>query len=69
MIGDLNFIEKNGSISDLAVIRSSEITPFDRAAENAIRASNPLPPLPSNFPKDAEGVTFGFYYNLPIDEP
>jgi len=62
-------IEKNGSISDLAVIRSSEITPFDRAAENAIRASNPLPPLPSNFPKDAEGVTFGFYYNLPIDEP
>jgi TonB family protein len=61
-------IEKNGSITDLAVIRSSEITPFDKAAENAIRASNPLPPLPSNFPKDAEGVTFGFYYNLPIDQ-
>lgn len=60
-------IEKDGSITDLAVIRSSEITPFDKAAENAIRASNPLPPLPSNFPKDAEGVTFGFYYNLPID--
>ncbi len=60
-------IAKNGSITDLAVIRSSEITPFDKAAENAIRASNPLPPLPSNFPKDAEGVTFGFYYNLPIE--
>jgi TonB family protein len=62
-------IEKDGTISDLAVIRSSEISPFDRAAENAIRASNPLPPLPGNFPKDREGVTFGFYYNLPIDEP
>jgi TonB family protein len=60
-------IEKDGSITDLAVIRSSEISPFDRAAENAIRASNPLPPLPSNFPKTSEGVTFGFYYNLPID--
>jgi TonB family protein len=60
-------IEKDGSITDLAVIRSSEISPFDRAAENAIRASNPLPPLPSNFPKSSEGVTFGFYYNLPID--
>jgi len=62
-------IEKNGSITDLAVLRSSEIAPFDRAAENAIRASNPLPPLPPNFPKDAEGVTFGFFYNLPIDQP
>jgi len=60
-------IAKNGSITDLAVIRSSDITPFDKAAENAIRASNPLPPLPSNFPKDSEGVTFGFYYNLPIE--
>jgi TonB family protein len=62
-------IEKDGSITDLAVIRSSEISPFDRAAENAIRASHPLPPLPSNFPKEREGVTFGFYYNLPIDQP
>lgn len=62
-------IEKNGTITDLAVLRSSDIAPFDRAAENAIRASNPLPPLPSNFPKEAEGVTFGFFYNLPIDQP
>jgi len=62
-------IEKDGSITDLAVIRSSEIAPFDRAAENAIRASNPLPPLPADFPKEREGVTFGFYYNLPIDQP
>ena len=62
-------IEKDGNITDLAVIRSSEIVPFDRAAENAIRASNPLPPLPADFPKEREGVTFGFYYNLPIDQP
>ena len=62
-------IEKDGSITDLAVIWSSEISPFDRAAENAIRASNPLPPLPANFPKEREGVTFGFFYNLPIDQP
>jgi len=62
-------IEKDGAITDLAVIRSSDIAPFDLAAENAIRASNPLPPLPGNFPKEREGVTFGFYYNLPIDQP
>lgn len=62
-------IEKDGSITDLAVIRSSDISPLDRAAENAIRASHPLPALPTNFPGEREGVTFGFYYNLPIDQP
>ncbi len=62
-------IEKDGNITDLAVIRSSDISPLDRAAENAIRASHPLPPLPSTFPGEREGVTFGFYYNLPIDQP
>jgi len=62
-------IEKDGTITDLALLRSSDVSPLDRAAENAIRASSPLPPLPGNFPKDREGVTFGFYYNLPIDEP
>jgi TonB family protein len=62
-------IERDGSVTDLAVIRSSDIPPFDLAAENAIRASHPLPALPSNFPKEREGVTFGFYYNLPIDQP
>jgi TonB family protein len=62
-------IEKDGTITDLALLRSSDISPLDRAAENAIRASSPLPPLPGNFPKDREGVTFGFFYNLPIDEP
>jgi TonB family protein len=57
-------IQKNGVIAQVLPVRGSQIPPFDRAASDAIRASSPLPPLPPEFPRDREGVTFCFYYNM-----
>jgi TonB family protein len=57
-------IARDGAISDLDVVRPSEVPPFTKAASDAIRAASPLPPLPDDFPKSEEGVTFCFYYNM-----
>jgi TonB family protein len=57
-------IVRNGAVGDLRLGRTSSVPPFERAAADAIRASDPLPPLPEEFPGAGEGVTFCFYYNL-----
>ncbi len=57
-------IEKGGTISQILMLKPSSVPPFDRAAADAIRASDPLPPLPEAFPDPREGVTFCFYYNM-----
>jgi TonB family protein len=57
-------ILKDGEVGDLRLRRTSSVPPFERAASDAIRASNPLPPLPEEFPASSEGVTFCFFYNL-----
>ncbi len=57
-------IERNGTVSQILSVRSSQIPPYDLAALNAIRASSPLPPLPEDFPEPREGVTFCFFYNM-----
>lgn len=40
--------------------------PLDRAAVSSIRASNPFPPLPSQFKGPYIELRFTYYYNLPI---
>jgi TonB family protein len=57
-------IQKDGRITNLNIDSSSNIRPFDGSALNAIELSNPLPPLPKQFPKDSVGVRFGFFYNI-----
>jgi hypothetical protein len=57
-------IARSGIISSLDVTRTSSVPPFNKAASDAIHASSPLPPLPSEFPDPEEGVTFCFYYNM-----
>jgi len=57
-------IAREGSITALEIVRPSEVPPFTKAASDAIRAASPLPPLPDEFPKSEEGVTFCFYYNM-----
>ncbi|MFQ5878176.1 MAG: hypothetical protein ACE5JH_10895 [Acidobacteriota bacterium] len=42
--------------------------PFNKAASDSIRASSPLPPLPEGFPRQSEGVTFCFFYNMYPEE-
>jgi TonB family protein len=58
------FITREGSITSLEVTRPSAVPPFTKAASDAIRAASPVPPLPDDFPKSEEGVTFCFYYNM-----
>jgi TonB family protein len=57
-------IAKSGEVSDIDITRTSPVPPFNKAASDAIRASSPLPPLPSDFPDPQEGVTFCFFYNM-----
>jgi TonB family protein len=57
-------IARGGEISDIEIVRSSSIPPFNKAAGDALRASSPLPPLPEEFPEPREGVTFCFFYNM-----
>jgi TonB family protein len=57
-------IEKDGTVSRADLLRPSSVPPFDRAAEDAIHAASPVPPLPADFPEPREGVTFCFYYNM-----
>ncbi|MCZ6695171.1 MAG: TonB family protein [Acidobacteria bacterium] len=57
-------IEKGGAIIETRTVRPSAVPPFNKAALDAIHASDPLPPLPDAFPHATEGVTFCFFYNM-----
>ncbi len=56
-------IHRDGSITDITVLNSSTIPPYDFAAKKAIELSSPLNPLPQDFPKSSEHVTAMFFYN------
>lgn len=63
VVGIYLTVEKNGTISHVEIVSSSSIISLDSAALNAVRSSNPLPPLPPGFPKQNLQGRFGFYYN------
>ncbi|MFN8062802.1 MAG: TonB family protein [Vicinamibacterales bacterium] len=56
-------VHKDGSITDLTVVRPSTIEAFTHAAFNALAASNPTQPLPPDYPSDKAFFTVTFYYN------
>jgi TonB family protein len=56
-------IHRDGTISDVTLITSSGVAPYDYAAKKAIELASPLKPLPPDFPKETEHVTAMFYYN------
>lgn len=57
------FVHRNGALTDVTVIRPSEIESFNQAAVNALLASNPTTPLPPEYPDDRAFFTVTFYYN------
>jgi len=57
-------IERSGAITGITVLSESGTPAFDTCATLALEASNPLPPLPDDFPKDSEGITARFLYNM-----
>jgi TonB family protein len=56
-------IHRDGSLTDVNIITSSGVAPYDYAAKKAIELASPLKPLPPDFPKETEHVTAMFYYN------
>ena len=60
-------IERDGRISRIDPVYSSGKAPLDNAANQALQASNPVPPLPANFPGERENVTIHFYYNMRVE--
>jgi TonB family protein len=61
-------IQHDGRITDVTILKSSDIPPYDYAAKKAIELSSPLAPLPKDFPKPSERVTCIFYYNMDIPQ-
>jgi TonB family protein len=59
-------IQRSGRISDIEMLDSSGVPPYDFAAKKAIELSTPLNPLPKDFPKESERVTCMFYYNQEV---
>lgn len=56
-------VHRNGALTDVTVVRPSEIESFNTAAVNALLASNPTTPLPPEYPDEKAFFTVTFYYN------
>ena len=56
-------ITRDGKVADMKLTMTSNDTALDRAAWAGITASNPFPPLPSEFTGPYLALRFRFYYN------
>jgi TonB family protein len=56
-------IHKDGRITDVVVAGPSSIDAFNRSAFNAILGSNPVEPLPPEYPEPVAAFTVTFFYN------
>lgn len=56
-------VHKDGSITDLQVMKPSAIDAFTKSSFNAIKLSNPTVPLPLEFPDDNAPFVVTFYFN------
>jgi len=61
-------VHKDGSVTDLQVVRASGIPSYDQSALDALRSSNPLPPLPAEVTVPQISGLFRFYYNMRDEE-
>jgi TonB family protein len=59
---------RNGTVQNLIIRGPSGIISFDQAALNALAISNPLPPLPTIYPRPVLKGRFTFYYNMDADD-
>ncbi len=55
-------IDRDGNIPKLVIASSSGAEPLDRAAVAGLTASEPFPPLPSEFTGDEVRIQFNFLY-------
>jgi TonB family protein len=54
----------DGRIENLQVVKSSGLSPYDRAAISSIKLSEPLPNFPSSFSGNHITLQFSYYYNI-----
>ena len=57
------YVHKDGRITDIAILKPSDIDAFTHSGRNAIAASNPTIPLPPEYPDDKAFFTVTFYFN------
>lgn len=57
------YVHKDGSITELRIVKPSHIDSFNTSALNALRLSNPTMPLPPEYPADRAFFTVTFHYN------
>jgi len=57
------YVGKDGRITELKVLRPSDVGSFNNSAFNALAASNPTQPLPPEYPDDRAFFTVTFYFN------
>jgi TonB family protein len=62
-------VHRDGALTDLAIVRPSEIDSFNRAAFNALTMSNPTTPLPPEYPDNKAFFTVTFFYNDSPTQP
>ena len=58
-------IARNGAVPKLVIVGHSGTDSLDRAAVAGISASNPFPPLPTEFRGERVLLQFNFLYNAP----
>lgn len=57
-------IHRDGTITNLRIVRSSGFRPLDNAAFNSLKLSNPTVPLPAGFPDEVAPFTVTFRYMI-----
>ena len=57
------YVNRDGSISELSVIKPANIDAFTNSAFNALSTSNPTQPLPPEYPDERAFFTVTFYFN------
>ena len=57
-------IRNNGRIDNMEVLRSSGLSPYDRAAVSSIKLSEPFPSFPPAFKGELITVQFTYLYNI-----
>ena len=62
-------IVRDGKVADMRLVARSEADVLNRAAWGGITASNPFPPLPSEFSGPYIALRFGFSYNPDSNGP
>ncbi|MCI0423464.1 MAG: TonB C-terminal domain-containing protein, partial [Acidobacteria bacterium] len=57
-------IHNNGRIDNLQVVKSSGLSPYDRAAVSSLKLSEPFPTFPRAFKGESITLQFSYLYNI-----